>query len=393
MIRKLPVMALTPTRLMGRFFGAWESLPLVLTVCLSSCAPHAGVFRLTVQANVTTIVPPASKNITATSSALKIASIPRRANCGPSPHGLRIERKGAFGRSRVVVTREALEATTADELLLWTVGLEKQDCIPLHEAFRLADNIIDAVPLDVAKRSQLLKARVELTSINSLKVVSPITQAGEAVSLGEVTSILQGEGQGRLGVDVKASNVTGYEIDWYDFVPREAGRGYRIVPRSAEAHIDNRIKRLSAPSGVRFSLNPDARWYQLFMMTKLSGNDFDYVVLSARTPVELQNHGVAFGRDSGGFIRTADPTTYAVLPHGTGINAYIRVRLNDVWTDEARGSTVRQVIGKSASDLRSLLPRLTIQRLHDGNLYPVKWDRSMDKILDLPLEGGEEIKW
>ncbi len=98
-----------------------------------------------------------------------------------------------------------------------------------------------------------------------------------------------------------------------------------------------------------------------------------------------------FERDPGAFKPSANPAAYAALPHGTGINTYVRVKLNGVWTDQDLGATVRDAFEKSALDPHSSLAKLSVRKLHDGKLYRVEWDRSTDQILDLPLEGGEEF--
>jgi hypothetical protein len=33
------------------------------------------------------------------------------------------------------------------------------------------------------------------------------------------------------------------------------------------------------------------------------------------------------------------------------------------------------------------------EKLHNGKLYPVEFDRKSEQILSLPLEGGEGIDW
>ena len=130
------------------------------------------------------------------------------------------------------------------------------------------------------------------------------------------------------------------------------------------------------------------------MMTKVSENDFDFVVLSARTSAELQNDVIAFQRDSEAFLKAADPASYTLLPHGTGINAYVRVKINGVPVDLMRGSLVRHALLHESADPRTVLPNLKLRKLHNGKLYTVEFDRKSDQILSLPLEGGrKEIDW
>jgi len=367
-------------------------IPAVALILATGCAHRSGEFHLTAPGNTAVLITPDSKDVTIARAWLRIGPIPRKTVCPSSPHGLVVRRKWLIG-PRVIITRDAIGSTTGPELFAWTVALEKQGCIPENGALSLSERVIDALPLDVAKRSQLLQGRGDLTSVNSLRVVSPVYKAGVPGSAGEITSISPGTNPNSLSVDVTDSQATtGYEIAWYDLFSHEDGHpGYRVVPRSAEVHIDGAVQYPPAPDTKRFQADPQARWHQLFMMTKVSENDFDFIVLSARTSAELLEDVTRFQRDSVEFLRAADPASYTILPHGTGINAYVRIKVNGISTDLPRGNTIRQAIGQAAADPRTLLTRLKVRKLHNGKLYPVDWDRTSDRILSLPLEGGEEI--
>jgi hypothetical protein len=378
-------------------FGLKASLMITLAALASGCAHQAGVFRLAAPGNAATLIPPDAKDGAVTRAAIRIGPVPRKTPCSLSPHGLLVERKW-LKAPKVIVTGDALSLTSGAELFSWTVALERQGCIPANSALQLAEKVIDALPLDLAKRRELIRARGDLKSVNSLRVVSPIYKPGFSTDAGEITAISQGSTYS-LNVDVRDSHATtGYEIDWYDVSAASlatggAAPGYRIVPRSAEIHMEDKVEHPAAPSANRFQFGPDARWYELYMMTKVSVNDFDFVVFSARTSAELQDDVATFQRSSAEFLQAADPGSYTVLPHGTGINAYIRAKVNGVSVDLPPGNTVRQAIVQAAADPRTMLSGLKVRKLHNGKLYPVEWDRATDQILSLPLEGGEEIAW
>jgi len=359
----------------------------------AGCIHPVPAFRLTPPAMM---IPPGPKDGTVVRALLPIPRIPKKTICTASPHGLAIERKGRTG-ARVVVTREVMEAMTAQELYSWTLGLETAGCLPVNESARLAANIVDALPLSIPKRTQLLQARNDLTPVNSLRVVAPVVKPGTTLPdgpLAEIQSVSEGSKPGTLDVDVRTKpEIIGYEIDWYDFAPQESGPGYRLVPRSAEIHIGDQVQHPDTTSVKRFEFGPSARWYELYMMTKVSANDFDFVVFSARTSEELHNSVAAFQTDAAKYLQTADPHSYTVLPHGSGINAYIRVRLNGVLTDLQRSVSIRQAITQAKGNPSEVLPKLRVRKLHDGVLYPVRWPAGMDAILSLPLEGDEEIEW
>ncbi len=368
---------------------------LALWIC--GCAHQPVTFRLLPPAPgpgaLPTLIPPQAKDVTLARATVPIGRIPRKILCEASPHGLAVERKGPTG-ARIVVTRDTIAETTAAELFSWTLALEKAGCLAPNMAFQTAENIVDALPLTLAKRAQLLQGRGDLKPVNSLRVVSPVLKPGESGPLADVQSVSQGANPGSLDVSVKTNPaVIGYEIDWYDFFPQDGGPGYRISPRDAEIHVNGNVAHAAAPTTDRFYFGPAARWYELYMMTKVSENDFDFVVFSARTSDELNNSVAAFQKDAAAFLKTADPATYTVLPHGSGINAYIRVKVNGVWLDLPKGNTVRQAVSQAGNAPSPLLPRLKIRKLHDGKLYPVEFDRATDQVLSLPLEGGEEIDW
>lgn len=362
---------------------------------LAGCAHPVPAFRLTGPAML--MIPPGPKDAAIARAFVPIPRIPKKTICAASPHGLSIEHKGRTG-ARVVVTRDVMDAMTAQELYSWTLGLETAGCLPVNESSRLAANIVDALPLPIPKRTQLLQGRNDLTPVNSLRVVAPVLKPGAKLDgspLAETKAIAEGSAPGTIDVDVKLKpEVIGYEIDWYDFAPQEGGGpGYRVVPRSAEIHIGDQIERPDATTVKRFEFGPAARWYELYMMTKVSTNDFDFVVFSARTSAELHDSVAAFQADAAKYLQTADPRTYTVLPHGTGINAYIRVKLNGVLTDLPKSNTIRQAIQQAGGNPTAALATLKVRKLHDGSLYPVRWPSPGNVILSLPLEGGEEIEW
>jgi len=368
-------------------------LAVAAALLAAGCAHPVPAFRLTAP---TMMIPPGPKDATIVRGVVPIPRIAKKTICAASPHGLSIERKGRTG-ARVVVTREVMEAMTAQELYSWTLGLETTACLPMNESARLAANIVDALPLSISKRTQLLQGRNDLTPVNSLRVVAPVVKPGTTLPdgpLAEIQSVSAGSKPGSIDVEVKTKpEVIGYEIDWYDFAPQESGPGYRLVPRSAEVHIGDRVEHPDATSIKRFEFGPVARWYELYMMTKVSANDFDFVVFSAGTSEELHNSVAAFQTDATKYLQTADPHTYTVLPHGSGINAYIRVRLNGVLTDLQKPVSIRQAIEQVKGDPGIVLAKLKVRKLHDGVLYPVQWPDGKDAILSLPLEGGEEIEW
>jgi hypothetical protein len=71
------------------------------------------------------------------------------------------------------------------------------------------------------------------------------------------------------------------------------------------------------------------------------------------------------------------------------------VKTKQAEVDLELGATVRTAIEQSAGKGRApgVLGGLRVLKLHNGKLTAVEWDRTRQDILNLPLEGGEEITW
>lgn len=375
-----------------------QALLVSATVICSACAHAPNSFRLVQVERNTVLVPPGVKDAMVARASVRLTARAGKVECPPSPGGLRISGKS------LIATREALTATTADELNGWLVSLERKGCLGSGEAFTLTAALIDSLPLELAKRRSLLGASegIVLTSVNSLRVVSPVfrpgTPAGATAIADEPAKASQGRNGASVNVEIKANpDLTGYEIAWYDVLQRTDGAGFRIAPRSAEVHIEGKVEKESAPGVDRFALGPDARWFRYFLMTRQSTdrNDYNIVVLSGHTPGDLESRTQAFAKDAAAYLRSADKKSFAAMTPQFGVNPYIRVKLQGVESDLELGSTVRQAIEQSAGrgSAVGVLSRLTVLKPHGGKLSRVEWDRGTQTILNLTLEGGEEIAW
>jgi hypothetical protein len=168
-----------------------------------------------------------------------------------------------------------------------------------------------------------------------------------------------------------------------------------VVPRAAEIHIAGQVERQAAPRVDQFALESNARWFRFFVMTRLAGNDYNIVLLSAPTASDLETRTASFRRDAAGYLQTAGKASYAAMTKEIGVNPYVRVKVNGVETDVALGDSIRQTIEQTAGrgNAASVLPRLSVLKPYGGKLSRVEWDRNGQDILNLSLEGGEEIVW
>src|SRR6185437_13771769 len=106
---------------------------ILMILGLAGCAKKPSAFRLAAPGNVATLIPPDARDASVIRATVRIAPVARKAVCPPSPRGLTIQ------KSQVIVTRAAMDATTGPELFAWTVGLEKQGCLPPNQAFQTAE--------------------------------------------------------------------------------------------------------------------------------------------------------------------------------------------------------------------------------------------------------------
>jgi hypothetical protein len=257
----------------------------------------------------------------------------------------------------------------------------------------LTTSILNTLPLNVSTRRRLrgelsaVQGSIDLMTATSLRVVSPVFRtgapAGKAIAApGNVSA----GANGGLEVELKANpDLIGYEVAWYDVKKRDDGPGLRIVPREAETHIGGAVEKGLTPRVNRLDTDPAARWFRYFVMTRASRNDYNIAVLAGRTKGELESRSEAFRKDAALYLESAPKASYAAMTGEIGVNPYVRVKINGVEVDIAMGSSLGQAIGGAGAT------QLTVLKPHVRGLALVEAEREV--LLNLPLEGGEEITW
>jgi hypothetical protein len=373
-------------------------LPFGISICLSACARAPRSFRLVSGTPNAVLIPPGVRGTSLDKASVPVKTSRRKAQCSASPSGLRVQ------GHKVVVSREALLRSTAGEINTWTAQLEEDGCVTPEAAALLPAGIIDALPLELSRRRQLqseplaIRGSVELSSVSSLRVVSPVFRPGAAglpVAAQQITKLSEGP-PNTINVELRGNpDLTGYEVAWYDVVNRDDGPGLKIVPRSAEVHVDGKAERAAAPRVNHLAVEPDARWMRYFLMTRASQNDYNIVVVTGKTRSELESRTASFRQDAAAYLGSAPKGSYAAMTREIGVNPYLRVTVNGVVTDVPASSSLRQVLEQvGGAGTAARFPKtLTLRKLHRGMPVPVEWDRSQADILELPIEGGEEINW
>ena len=377
----------------------------IVAATLAACAHPAGPFRLVTRTPNAVLIPPRVKDASVDRTSIRFQSRRGPAACPASASGLRIAGKS------LEVNRDLLTASAPGELDNWAAALEKAGCIGPGETFALKATVIDSLPLEPSQRMRLrgyflaTAGSANLTSVNSLRVVSPVFRPGAPPGSSAITAdrpnVSKGP-NGSINVELVANpDLSGYEIAWYDVKDRDDGRGFYIAPRSAELHIAGKVEQEQAPGTNRFVFEPAARWFRFFVKTRLSANDYNIVLLSGPTASDLETRTADFHKDAPAFLGSASKTSYVAIAKEIEVNPYIRVRVNGVETDVPMGSTIRQVIEQTAGRgaASSALARLSVlkpygvQKPPRGRLSPVEWDHGTQDILNLTLEGGEQIAW
>lgn len=287
----------------------------------------------------------------------------------------------------VRIRREDLESAKPDTLVSWADSLSKAGCLSEGQAQGLVERAIDSVPLEVDRRWQILTARGDLRCPSSIKIVSPVDP--EALKATRIEEVAEGKSPGSLQVTLADFNAaTGIQTAWYDLLRREDGDGCRIAFRGAEVSVAGKVV---ATLEDRFGFTDSARWFQLFMMTKSSVNDFDHVILAGATREEFVATARKFRQNAADVLALGGSTVVA-LPPLTGVNAFVRVKANGKWLDVESHGSVRQAL-RLATGSGEVPSGLRVAKLSRGKLYPVIGLGAGDVLLFLPLEGGEEISW
>lgn len=169
--------------------------------------------------------------------------------------------------------------------------------------------------------------------------------------------------------------------------------GFQIEPISAEANFGKGPVQKAAPGENYFPFRPDAAYFRLFFLRRVSDADHDIAVIGARTLDELERQTARFEQN---------PTTCAAEPQGAcilipkevAVLPHIAVSINGKITPVWIGATVQDAIRLAGvRDTKAALPALTVERMYRGRLVPVHFDRTQEAIFRLSLIAGDDVRW
>jgi hypothetical protein len=310
-----------------------------------------------------------------------------------------MERRGRA--IRVTIKKDSLLAHPPGWLSSWGTSLEKRGCLGVGEGGALAARVTELMPLDPGAAFNLLHPSiltagyVDLGPEHRLKVVGPILREGTPSGASAIGSAGQTtESGGKLTVELRASkDFLGYETAWFGIQPLAGRPGARIVALSAEDNLQGKLSHPDKPRLDYFQFGPDAAFYRLFYLTRISQADHDIAVLAAPTKVELEEQTQRFAADPG-ICATGASGKCILIPRESAVVPHIVVTVAGSEIPIVTGGNVREALKAAGiTQPTDVLRTLQVQRRYAGRLVPVLFSRSQPEILDLPLAGGEDIRW
>ena len=337
------------------------------------------------------LIPPAVKQAGLTQ---RTVTLPIAAKCGVSEGGIQF----AAGPSiQVTVEPEKLVAHPAGWLQQWAEKLEDQGCVA--DGLALATRITEIVPLDPIAASNLLRSPGliyrDLGPEYRLFSAGPILREGAKPGAELIVSSNPEAKGGALTLDVKpTADLIGVETAWYAIRPRTDGEGMSIAFLSAMDRVGDQVSQPDKPRVDYLHFSDRAAYYRFFLHTADSRSDHLAIVLAASTRGELREQTKRLESDAGICAKAAADGLCVEAPFGSALSLALvatvngkEVALRDTWT--VRGALLAAGVKRA----ESVLPTLEVRRFYNGQLVPVRFDRSRTDVLDLALSGREEIRW
>jgi hypothetical protein len=307
----------------------------------------------------------------------------------PGSPGIQMHRH----RIQVTVSRELLVRQPTGWLSEWTAGMESQGCIAPGEGPKLAEQIAEALPLDMNQAIRLLYSnQLDITPQMRIQVVSPILKEGSTLK----DPILEKEetsGNGNsIGLVIKSTaNLLGYETAMYTVQPKAGGMGASIVPLYADRHIGDQTERRAEGAINYFRFPGNAAFFRVFYEAEQT--EYAALVIAAATRAELDRRTKILEQGPVSCV-TLNNELCASVPKQVAINGLIPITVNGSQAWVVWGTSVGGVL-RAAGPRNTNLPlrTLAVSKPYGGKLRSVEFDPASPAILNLTLTGGEEISW
>lgn len=357
---------------------------------LTSACVHRPVFdtyRLAPQDGATVLVPPGVAAATVEQRTWPAGVVAGKGSCAKQAPMLTVRKK------RLILTVDAAALAQQKQpgwLSQWTLQAESDGCIGQDEGIRLANRIVQSVPLDSLAAYRLLhpsdvqSGYVELGAENRLEVRSPV-MAPSTPPDAETLETVAVSGKGNsLTADIKTTPaLVGFEIGWYALRPNTGRPGFHFEALSADRTSHGVVEHLDIPSVNFLQFPPQAAFYRLFYKT--DDNGVTAILISGTTRADLDQRTKTNCENAG-------PMCVA-LPRRVGVNPFLVVTCNDKDITVGVGGTVFAAIQVAGRKPAEVVGTLRVLRPYQGELRPIEFDRARTEILNVKLGGGERITW
>ena len=372
-------------------------LSLLVLMIAPGCAIHKSpihTYRLVPADGNPVLVPPgvAKPDVAQRTFNVSVHSVHAgHGHCAPTagPIAIQTSRK----RTRVTVTRETLLQQPVGWLTEWTADLEARGCIAPGTGSKLAEQIAEALPLDMNRAFQLLYSnQLDITPQMRIQVVSPILRADAPAGSPILEPVETSGKENSLTVKLKSSvNLLGYETASYAVQTKTGGIGLSIVPLYADRHIGDETERRPEPAINYFQFPGDAAFYRVFYEAQQT--EYAAIIIAARTRAELEQRTKILGTGMASCEKLNNELCVAV-PKQVAINGLVPVTVNGSQTWVTWGTNIGGVVRAAAERQANLvLPKLAVNKLYDGKPAAVEFDHASAAILNLIVSGGEIISW
>jgi hypothetical protein len=365
----------------------------VIFVIATGCAIHKSpiqTYRLVASGGNPVLVPPGAATPNLAQRILKANVAPGQHKCSPSTEPIAFKTSGR--RIRITVTRETLLQQPAGWLTEWTADLESQGCLAPGTGPKLAEQIAEALPLDLNRSFQLLHSnQLDITPQMTIQVVSPILREGVGTDT-PLAEPVETSGQGNsLTVRLRSTaNLLGYETASYAVRQKPDGIGLSIVPLYADRHIGAETERRHSPATDYFQFPSDAAFYRVFYEAQQT--EYAAIIVAARTLAELEQRSKILATGTASCEKLNKELCVAV-PKQVAINGLVSVTVNGVQTLVAWGTNIGGVLRAGGEREANAMPRLQVHKSYNGKLVPVEFDRASPAIFNLIVGGGEVLSW
>jgi hypothetical protein len=364
----------------------------LLLVTATGCAIHKSpiqTYRLVAAGADPVLLPPGVATSSLAQRTLK-ANVAGERKCSPSTGPIAVKISGR--RARITVTRETLLQQPAGWLNEWTADLESQGCLVPGAGPKLAEQIAEALPLDLNRAFQLLHSnQLDITPQMTIQVVSPILRERAATDT-PLAEPVETSGKGTsLTVRLRSTaNLLGYETASYAVRPKPGGIGLDIVPLYADRHIGAETERRGSPTKDYFQFPGDAAFYRVFYEAQQT--EYAAIIVAARTPADLEQRSKILATGTASCEKLNNELCVAV-PKQVAINGLVSVTVNGGQTLVAWGTNIGGVLRAAGEREANAMPRLLVQKSYNGKLVSVEFDHASSAVLNLIVSGGEVISW